>query len=156
MKFKINLFSLWLILLGLFVCIIILIGGYTRISDSGLSITEWQPISGILFPTNEHQWLIEFSKYKLIDEFKLIIENGEHSAALYFNLGNSYYKINDLANSIYYYEKALKLMPNDSDVLNNLSYSQNMLIDKVEKLPINQVSEFFNLISNIFLSLIHI
>ena len=75
MKFKINLFSLWLILLGLSVCIIILIGGYTRISDSGLSITEWQPISGILFPTNERQWLIEFSKYQLIDEFKLINSN---------------------------------------------------------------------------------
>ena len=83
-----------------------------------------------------------------INQFNLIIENGEHSDALYFNLGNSYYKINDLANSIYYYEKALKLKPNDSDVLNNLSYSQNMLIDKVEKLPTNQVSEFFNLISN--------
>lgn len=83
-----------------------------------------------------------------INQFNLIIKNGEHSDALYFNLGNSYYKINDLANSIYYYEKALKLKPNDSDVLNNLSYSQNMLIDKVEKLPTNQVSEFFNLISN--------
>lgn len=99
--------------------------------------------NGITF-YNEGRYL------EAIDEFKLIIENGEHSAALYFNLGNSYYKINDLANSIYHYEKALKLMPNDSDVLNNLSYSQNMLIDKVEKLPINQVSEFFNLISNIF------
>ena len=72
MNFKINLFLLWLILLGLFVCIIILIGGYTRISDSGLSITQWQPISGILFPLNESQWIIEFSKYKLIDEYKLI------------------------------------------------------------------------------------
>lgn len=62
-------------MLGLSVCIIILIGGYTRISDSGLSITEWQPISGILFPTNKSQWLIEFSKYQLIDEFKLINSN---------------------------------------------------------------------------------
>ena len=75
MKFKINLFSLWLILLGLSVCVIILIGGYTRISDSGLSITEWQPISGILFPTNKLQWVIEFSKYQSIDEFKLINSN---------------------------------------------------------------------------------
>ena len=83
-----------------------------------------------------------------ISQFKLIIENGEHSDALYFNLGNSYYKINDLANSIYYFEKALKLNPNDKDVLNNLSFSQNMLVDKIDKLPVNQVSEFFNSISN--------
>ena len=54
------------------ICAIILIGGYTRISDSGLSITEWLPISGILYPLSESAWNIEFSKYKLIDEFMLI------------------------------------------------------------------------------------
>ena len=45
---------------------------------------------------------------KAISQFELIIENGEHSDALYFNLANSYYKINDLANSIYYFEKDLQ------------------------------------------------
>ena len=69
---KINIFSIWLIILAFSVILIILIGGYTRISDSGLSITEWQPISGILFPLTEQSWIIEFEKYKLIDEFKLI------------------------------------------------------------------------------------
>ncbi len=69
---KINIFSLWLIILAFSVVLIILIGGYTRISDSGLSITEWQPLSGILYPLSEHSWNLEFEKYKLIDEFKLI------------------------------------------------------------------------------------
>jgi len=69
---KINIFSLWLIILAFSVILIILIGGYTRISDSGLSITEWQPISGILFPLTEKSWILEFEKYKLIDEFKLV------------------------------------------------------------------------------------
>ena len=54
------------------ICAIILIGGYTRISDSGLSITEWLPISGILYPLSEAAWNIEFDKYKLIDEFMLV------------------------------------------------------------------------------------
>ena len=54
------------------VVIIILIGGYTRISDSGLSITEWKPITGVLFPLSQSAWTLEFEKYKLIDEFKLI------------------------------------------------------------------------------------
>ena len=56
------------------VCVIsiILIGGYTRISDSGLSITEWKPITGVLFPLSQEAWLQEFDKYKLIDEFKLV------------------------------------------------------------------------------------
>ena len=70
--YKINIFSIWLITLAFSVVLIILIGGYTRISDSGLSITEWQPLSGILFPLTEQSWNLEFEKYKLIDEFKLI------------------------------------------------------------------------------------
>ena len=72
MTFKINLFSLWLLSLTFSICTIILIGGYTRISDSGLSITEWLPISGILYPLNEFQWQVEFAKYQKIDEFMLI------------------------------------------------------------------------------------
>jgi len=72
---RINIFSLWLIILGLSVVSIILIGGYTRISDSGLSITEWLPVSGILYPLSESSWLIEFNKYKMIDEFILINSN---------------------------------------------------------------------------------
>ena len=69
---KINIFSIWLIILGLSVVSIILIGGYTRISDSGLSITEWLPVSGILYPISEASWEIEFNKYKMIDEFMLV------------------------------------------------------------------------------------
>ena len=69
---KINSFSIWLIILGLSVVSIILIGGYTRISDSGLSITEWLPVIGILYPISEASWEIEFNKYKMIDEFMLV------------------------------------------------------------------------------------
>ena len=69
---KINIFSIWLIILGISVVFIILIGGYTRISDSGLSITEWLPVTGILYPTNESSWITEFNKYKMIDEFMLV------------------------------------------------------------------------------------
>jgi tetratricopeptide (TPR) repeat protein len=110
---------------------------------------------GISQTTNEEYFntgldLYNQGKYlEAINQFQLIIENGKHSDALYFNLGNSYYKINDIANSIYYFEKALKLNPQDKDILNNLSYSQNMLIDKIDELPKNQVLELLNLFSNI-------
>ena len=85
-----------------------------------------------------------------INLFFKIINNGEHSDELYFNLGNSYYKLNDIPNSIYYFERALKLNPNDEDIINNLTYSQNMLIDKIDLLPSNQLSDFFNYISDFF------
>ena len=72
MTSKINIFSIWLLSLTLSICAIILIGGYTRISDSGLSITEWLPISGVMYPFSESGWQIEFSKYQKIDEFMLV------------------------------------------------------------------------------------
>ena len=110
----------------------------------------------VLSQTNSNEYfnsgvdLYNNGKYEeAIVQFKSIIENGEHSETLYFNLGNAFYKINDIANSIYFYEKALILSPKDKDILNNLAYSQNMLIDKIEKLPTNQVSDFLNYISEI-------
>jgi cytochrome c oxidase assembly protein subunit 15 len=72
MNIKINIFSIWLLTLMALICAIILIGGYTRISDSGLSITEWLPVTGIFYPISETAWNIEFDKYKLIDEFMLV------------------------------------------------------------------------------------
>jgi len=72
MIMKINTFSIWLLSLTISICVIILIGGYTRISDSGLSITEWLPITGVMYPLNDMQWQLEFNKYQKIDEFMLV------------------------------------------------------------------------------------
>ncbi len=70
-----------------------------------------------------------------IENYKKIIENGEHSAALYFNLGNAYYKLNKIAPSIYYYEKSLLLDPSDNEVKNNLGFARNMTLDAIEQIP---------------------
>lgn len=61
----------WLILLGLMVYAIILVGGATRLTDSGLSITEWRPVSGALPPMNEADWLVEFEKYRSTTQYQL-------------------------------------------------------------------------------------
>ena len=61
----------WLgIIFGL-VGLMIIIGGMTRLTDSGLSITEWAPLAGAMPPTSEAVWLEEFDKYKAIDEYQL-------------------------------------------------------------------------------------
>lgn len=60
---------IWLIIVALMVYAMILIGGATRLTDSGLSITEWAPISGTLPPLSEDAWLLEFEKYKATTEF---------------------------------------------------------------------------------------
>ena len=63
--------SYWLATMFCIVSIMIFVGGLTRLTDSGLSITEWQLFSGFLPPLNEAQWNIYFNLYKEIPEYKL-------------------------------------------------------------------------------------
>jgi tetratricopeptide (TPR) repeat protein len=83
-----------------------------------------------------------------IEKYQTILDNGKHSAELYFNLGNAYYKLNNIAPSIYYYEKALQLAPNDKDILNNIAFARNMTIDDVATIPEIGFSKFVNSITN--------
>ena len=61
---------IWLMLLGLMVYAMILIGGATRLTDSGLSITEWEPIKGALPPMSDEAWAEMFDKYRETTEYK--------------------------------------------------------------------------------------
>ena len=60
---------IWLLILLHLLVIMIIVGGFTRITDSGLSITEWQPLSGALPPLGTVAWEAEFAKYKRFPEF---------------------------------------------------------------------------------------
>ena len=62
---------LWLSALGVLVALIVVVGGMTRLTDSGLSITEWQPITGALPPMGVEAWEAEFEKYRQIPEYQL-------------------------------------------------------------------------------------
>jgi cytochrome c oxidase assembly protein subunit 15 len=62
----------WLWLVALLVIVVVGVGGITRLTESGLSITEWRPVSGVIPPTNEADWVQEFEKYKQIPEYKEI------------------------------------------------------------------------------------
>ena len=66
-----NQFSIWLITMFWMVSIMIVVGGLTRLTDSGLSITKWELFSGSLPPLNQNDWLLYFNLYKEIPEFKL-------------------------------------------------------------------------------------
>ena len=61
----------WLMVLFALVVLMISVGGLTRLTDSGLSITEWRPVTGALPPLSETAWTEEFEKYKLIPEYQL-------------------------------------------------------------------------------------
>lgn len=63
----------WLLFSSALVFAVIVVGGVTRLTESGLSITEWRPITGIIPPLNDEDWNAEFEKYKATPEFKLSV-----------------------------------------------------------------------------------
>ncbi len=72
-------------------------------------------------------------KFALADSLYTEVMNNEgESAALYYNLGNAKYKQGDIAHAILYYEKSLKINPNDEDVKFNLDMARSQTVDKIE------------------------
>ena len=65
-------FSYWLLLITFLTGLMIAVGGVTRLTDSGLSITRWDLFSGILPPLSLYDWEKSFNLYKLIPEYKLL------------------------------------------------------------------------------------
>lgn len=80
--------------------------------------------------------LYQQEKYEAaIEQYELIEELQLQSDELFFNLGNSYYKLNKVAPAIYYFEKSLKLNPSNADAKTNLEFANRMTIDAIEELP---------------------
>ncbi|RFN59290.1 tetratricopeptide repeat protein [Marixanthomonas ophiurae] len=85
-----------------------------------------------------------------VTNWKKIVDNGQQSAELYFNLGNAHYKLNNIGPSIYYFEKALQLQPNDDDIKTNLAFAENARIDVIEPLPKTIFSRWYKNVSGVF------
>ena len=64
----------WLDICCFFIVVMIVVGGITRLTQSGLSMVEWKPITGIFPPLNENQWQESFEKYKQFPEYKKITQ----------------------------------------------------------------------------------
>ncbi len=72
---------------------------------------------------------------KALELYQDIEKQNVESEALYFNMANIYYKTNQVAPAIYFYEKALQLDPNNKDIKFNLDFAQRMILDNIEPLP---------------------
>lgn len=70
-----------------------------------------------------------------IKVYEEIEAQGAISSALYYNIGNAYYKLNKVAPTIYNFEKALQLDPLNEDARNNLIFSKRLTLDKIEEVP---------------------
>jgi len=105
--------------------------------------------NGPLFEQGKELYKAE--KYQeAINSWMKILDNKKHSASLYYNLGNANYKLNNIGPSIYYYEKALMLAPNDKDIKNNLSFAENAKVDAIEPLPKTIFYQWYHTISSVF------
>ena len=80
--------------------------------------------------------LYQKGKYnEAIVAYESILKSGKQSAELYFNLGNCYYKLNQVAPAIFNFEKALLQNPTDTDIKNNLAFAQKTAIDEISETP---------------------
>lgn len=77
-----------------------------------------------------------------VDKYQSILQSGQHSGELYFNLANSHYKLNEVGPAVYFFEKALQLDPSNKEYQNNLKFAQQLRVDAVEQGQTNPVSDF--------------
>ena len=64
--------AVWLLVVAAFVLAMVIVGGATRLTGSGLSITEWRPVTGAVPPMSEPAWLAEFAKYQEIPQYQQV------------------------------------------------------------------------------------
>ena len=104
--------------------------------------------NGPLFEQGKSLYKAEKYQEAIISWMK-ILDHEKHSSELYFNLGNAHYKLNNIGPSIYYFEKALLLAPNDQDTKNNLSFAENAKVDAIDPLPKTIFYKWYHTISDI-------
>ncbi|MBI5324204.1 MAG: tetratricopeptide repeat protein [Ignavibacteriae bacterium] len=91
-----------------------------------------------------------FSKAAL--NYEKIINNGYENGEIYYNLGNTYFRMNKIPNAIINYERALRLSPDDEDVIVNLNVANLRIVDKIEPLPKFFLVQWYEGIRNILSS----
>ena len=67
--------GLWLLAIAAMIALMVVVGGLTRLTGSGLSITEWRPVTGIVPPLTDAAWQVEFAKYQGTTQYELINRN---------------------------------------------------------------------------------
>lgn len=87
-----------------------------------------------------------------VSQYESVLRSGFESSGLYFNLGNAYFKLNNIPEAILYYEKAAKLDPTDENIKFNLALANSRIIDKMEPLPEFFLRTWYKSIMNTFSS----
>ncbi len=122
---------------------IILILGILLISGSVIASTDVDSLFGQASECYEKGNCAD-----AIKSYEEIIENGIRDSAVYYNLGNAYYKNNQLGKAVLSYKRALRLSSNDTDIRNNLEYVLSFIKEEEVKSPFQKLlDKLFNIIS---------
>lgn len=85
-----------------------------------------------------------------VDLYKKVVDAGYESPELFYNLGNAYFKLNDYANAILWYERAKRIDPGNEDIDFNLNVANTKISDKIEPLPEMFYKRWFNGLVRLF------
>lgn len=85
-----------------------------------------------------------------VNLYNRILNEGWVSSKLYFNLGNTYFRLKNLPEAILYYEKAKKLDPNNENIKYNLGIANSMIVDKIDEVPEFFIKRWWNYFYNLF------
>jgi len=114
-----------------------------------LILLAWSPPSPVLAEENAHRFIAAMEAYKAQDygtairEMETIAQSGIHNGALYYNLGNACLKDKRLGHAILWYERALKLLPNDPDLRFNAAYARSLTKDATDDDPASVLRVIF-------------
>lgn len=105
---------------------------------------SWGNSQSLLEQANE---AYKSENYTLAEQQYLeVLASGKTSWSLYYNLGNTYYRLSDMPRAILYYEKARKLNPNEKNIIDNIALAKNYIEDKSTTFSDSGVLSFFNAI----------
>lgn len=85
-----------------------------------------------------------------LSRYNAIVESGMESASLYYNMGNTYYKMKDYPHAILFYEKALKLDPSNEDIRTNLEIANLAIVDKITPVPKSFIAKWWDSLGSLF------
>lgn len=124
----------------LLITLVISVVGMAQLSSA--SYNYWFGEGNVAYNEGDYEQALTF--------YNQIVEAGYESADLYYNMGNTYYKLKQYPMSILYFEKALKLNPGDEDIRANLEIANLAVVDKINVLPQSFIERWWNGIKSSF------
>ena len=116
--------------------------GMCRAQLTSVSYNNWFGDGNAAYDEGNYEQAMTF--------YNSIVEAGMESADLYYNMGNTYYKMKDYPHAILYYEKALKLNPGDEDTRVNLEIANLAVVDKINPIPQSFLARWWNNLKSLF------